>query len=191
MGRPIQPRIKVPRVSSWWLLSVDPGCQSPGAALWAVEGSSSAELVASTEMRPYWPSPRGAADEVAKWAQGVITAHPEVAGPLVLVVEWPEVRPHQPAARKAVAALREMVRALPWTPGARYRPDEWKGTLPKNITKNRLQDLLQLTFAGTDAADAVGIGAYALGLVDRGVTRVRPAGSRPPRGSTNHHRSKP
>ena len=60
-------------------------------------------------------------------------------------------------------ALLNICRAKGFTPTL-TKPAEWKGQLPKDVTKKRCEEILKTKLDGTDhACDAIGIGLWALG----------------------------
>jgi hypothetical protein len=117
--------------------------------------------------------------------------------PLVLVAEWPQKYPTCRAAHRDLEALyavgREITKTFDEPLTAKWPPAEWKGNVPKPAHRRRIAAALtdaehaawvshlaerdgdflraRAWLAGEDshdAWDAVGIGLYALGRVQRG-----------------------
>lgn len=92
--------------------------------------------------------------------------------------KWVRERMHKYGKARAMHAdldaIEDFVRAIGVRWEDAYRPQRWKGNVPKAIHHGRLRDVLDLAergvfdCAGEDGRDAIGIGLFALGRVGRG-----------------------
>ncbi len=143
------------------VLSIDPGLRKCGCALWSPDG---------TLLRAWTARARGSGRGPAVWVRMVnaIKIAPDIS---VLVCEQMQVYRDKTANADDLLELTGVLGALAWRfKGAKikgYRPAEWKGQVPKHISRKRLQSRLTdkekcnvASNATHDAWDAIGIGAY-------------------------------
>ncbi len=151
------------------LLAVDPGLKCTGVAVF--EGS---RLVRGFVVRG--PRDGDTADRARAVASGVLEKVPAVDR---VIYEWPQVYRFgrgkgDPNDLLALVAIGSAVAAL--YPAARVesvKPAEWKGQRAKEAMRGVIVTRLDpseqelLTWAGHDTWDAVGIGLWALGRLER------------------------
>jgi hypothetical protein len=126
-----------------------------------------------------------ALDDIDRWIAEVARDVPRTA--VAWVVESPHLRGDQHAQRRGVEALRRTLAILRArrTSGSTWRavrPHRWKGNVPKEVHHRRVLRALFATEAAgvgrpldpdspayqADTADAIALGAWALGRTDRG-----------------------
>lgn len=151
-----------------YLLSIDPSINSLG---WAIFNLENGELEASGVVHNYIPQ----SQEIEKRIRGII------CNLTVAIWRWLKrvriviiEKPHMWGAYKSVASahsgsllvLHILVGALFWWASDNkcklIRVSEWKGQLPKDVTKARMEKKYAKVFKGDDEADAVGLGSWYL-----------------------------
>ena len=181
------------------LVTIDPGGDLCGVAVWLVSPAEAAGRLLGAAWLPV--------AEVVAYADGLARQVERAAAPprplaWSWVVEVPHLRGDSHATRSGVDALLRTLRTL--RDGARlrprrltwaeHRPSRWKGNVPKPIHHARIARFLSdaeraLLPAGAldaeagakggyqpDRADAIGIGIWVLGRSDRGGTLPKGGG---------------
>lgn len=159
----------IPRHSTDWIAALDPGKRCPGVALFC-----DGRVVDATAL-PNTGDVDAAAVAVLQWLNGRCD---------YLVVERPQVYPGRRAADYGITCLKDMIAIVSAfkRPYIELYPSDWKGSVPKGVTTERLRrrlvparctpalwaDVTTRAGVALDAFDAIGIGAYALGWVRRG-----------------------
>jgi hypothetical protein len=173
MPSPVAPR-QYRRKAAHWLVSVDLGKVKVGVARWWVTPDD-AQLAWADTLICSRPEPSNVANAV------VLAAMRDVAlvTDIVWVCEWPKKYPTMRSTHKNIDELHAVGEALayhdrvgPWT--RKFSPHEWKGNVPKAAHHDRLREALgplDIPASEHDTWDAVGIGAFALGLTRRGAVR--------------------
>jgi len=143
------------------VLSIDPGLRKCGCALWTADGRL---------LRAWTARARGGARGPAAWVKMVeaVKISPDIS---VLVCEQMQVYRDKTTNADDLLELTGVLGAFVWRfKGAKlkgYKPAEWKGQVPKEISRKRLRSRLTdkeksniASNATHDAWDAIGIGAY-------------------------------
>lgn len=91
--------------------------------------------------------------------------------PLTLVVEYPVKRPNRRDAWHAVDLLRDLLEAIkkdlkPQT-YVKYKPEEWKGTVAKEIHQRRVLNAFPMPIRDHNAIDAAALLLFHLNLIDK------------------------
>ncbi len=141
------------------VLSVDPGLWKTGCALWSSEG----------QLLRAWTQRQGKCSEVGPtlWRRMALSIKEE---PCVLVIEVMQVDGRTRGKEKDLFSLSGVIGAISVRFSSAkivsYTPTQWKGSLPKDIMRERVKKRLtsaELTAiapkATHDAWDAIGIGA--------------------------------
>ncbi len=110
----------------------------------------------------------GMAHVIASWIESIHLGRP---GTTRVVAEWPEHYEQRRDTHKNIDQLLDVGGYFSFD--EKYRPATWKSSLPKRIYVNRLRaslstsELALFDAVGHDGKDAVGIGMFALGRVNR------------------------
>lgn len=160
-----------------YLVAVDLGKSKVGLAVWYVPMAAPPRLVRAGTLLEL-----GGPDAVAQrvrhaavdwaWAHAYQNGRPDAK--TSWVCEWPKKYPDKRAYHESIDALHAVGKALGRLVGKwseKYLPGQWKGNVPKPAHHRRLRKLnLENTPPESehDAWDAIGIGAFALGLTRRG-----------------------
>ena len=183
-----------------FVVALDPGLRRPGVAVWSATLVRAAPgtrrvgvaslLGARVGTERSGRTVRDAVVEVARLVEEIagiairseLLARAEGAR-VAVAAEYPVAYGTRRAAHDDVGALRSLVEVVTFAAeDTRLRPSEWKGNAPKEVIAARLRGVFAEEFAGGlvdaehDAIDALGIGAYALGLVGRGCVALARAG---------------
>lgn len=161
------------RVTGRPLTTVDLGKWLCGVALWQDTSLVRVAEVGAGEHGTPHTTPRGTALAVVMWAPYGTR----------WVVESPQSYPGHSAREEDLEALRAVaaeIEALTGDAVIRRRPWAWKGNVPKDIHHARLMWALserERALVGAlprtrDAMDAVGLGLFVLGRVDRGAATI-------------------
>lgn len=158
-----------------YLLSVDPGTERMGLALFDAETKKLvlARLLRATEKTAF--------ERVYRMGQMLDLTASELGAhkSYTLVMEYPQVHRHGPAAKAdpddilvLMAAFGAVLAKLPKASAMKFpRPGQWKGQVPKKIMCKRILEalsdveraLLKPLKEDHNAVDAVGLGLWALG----------------------------
>ena len=162
-----------------YLISVDPGLQGPGVALWDLSKPPVPLAVTvfnrSTRV-DWWERAFHLADELRDWTDAALRREPNLLCPQDIVVcEFPQ---YQESAGRSMGWRTGDLQRLTFLTGVfaqRMQPAEfypvepsgWKGQLPKHVVEMRITDQLGKATCKrlgikTHAWDAVGIGLWAI-----------------------------
>lgn len=166
-----------------YLAAIDLGKTKVGWSLWYVDGDEVRALVGRGTVRaPGRSPPRNVASRVREAVCGALNNHPLLGRHnnfLEWVCEWPMKYPDKTKYHKdldALYAVGDSMEAAGAVWSVKYRPGAWKGNVPKAIHHRRLATALHwhlvqhpiVPFSEHDTWDAIGIGAFHLGLTKRG-----------------------
>ena len=171
MPEPVGPRLFPAHKEDRWLVSVDLGKTKVGVARWWVTADDASLAQACTLDLPKGTEPWSVAESVVK------KVTQDATGDFTWVCEWPMKYPTKRKFHEDIDALHAVGNALQAHIGKwskKFRPGEWKGNVPKSAHHTRLRaalGTLDVPVEEHDTWDAIGIGAYALGLTKRGAVR--------------------
>jgi hypothetical protein len=164
-------------LDSPYLVSVDPGNDGCGVALWSVSG----EL-----LRAGYAAPRRRLPEpAARWMEvaHAVIGYAGVLNPEDVAIEVPQVYPDDPVPPNDLITLAMVAGVvlghLSPLRATRYLPREWKGQVPKKVQHERLRAHLKSAELGRldlpapslqhNVWDAIGIGMHHLTVTRRRV----------------------